>query len=46
MKNILITGTTGFIGIRLLLWLKRQASKLKVKGETRMNVGTELAQLI
>ena len=33
MKNILITGATGFIGSQLLLGLKRQASKLKVKGE-------------
>ncbi len=33
MKNILITGATGFIGSRLLLGLKRQFSKLKVKGE-------------
>ena len=33
MKNILITGATGFIGRRLLLGLKRQSSRLKVKGE-------------
>ena len=33
MKNILITGATGFIGSRLLLELKRQSSRLKVKGE-------------